>query len=70
MNVTESVLSGNYEMKEQYFIYDGVALIADIGGYMGLLLGLSLMGIFNSCMQSSGRVKNVLSGVLKWNSRR
>ena len=53
-------ISGNYEMKEQYFIYDGNALIADIGGYLGLLLGLSLFGIFNSCMEESTRVKNMV----------
>ena len=50
-------------MKEQYFIYDGNALIADIGGYLGLLLGLSIFGIFNSFMEESARVKDM---VQKW----
>ena len=50
-------------MKEQYFIYDGNALIADIGGYLGLLLGLSIFGIFNSCMEEGTRVK---TKVMKW----
>ena len=50
-------------MKEQYFIYDGNALIADIGGYLGLLLGLSIFGIFNSFMESSAGAKRVIQ---KW----
>ena len=33
--------TGNYEVKEQYFIYDGNALIADIGGYFCMFLSLS-----------------------------
>ena len=53
-------------MKEQYFIYDGKNLLADIGGYLGLLLGLSIFGIFNSFMESSAGAKDV---VLGWFSR-
>ena len=36
-----SRFSGNYEVKEQYYIYDGNALIADIGGYFCMFLSLS-----------------------------
>ena len=36
----------SYQLEEQYHIYDGVSFIADIGGYMGLLLGSSLLGIY------------------------
>ena len=41
--------SGNYELKEQYFIYDGNALIADIGGYFCMFLSLNrfLIGTLN-----------------------
>ena len=35
------ISSGEYEKKEHYFIYDGNTLIADIGGYLAMLLGLS-----------------------------
>ena len=42
------MFSGEYEKKEHYFIHDGNHLIADIGGYMGLLLGFSIYGIFKS----------------------
>ena len=39
-------LNGRYEEKEQYIIYDSNSMIADIGGYMGLLLGYSLLSIY------------------------
>ena len=41
--------SGRYELREQYVVYDTDSFIADIGGYLGLLLGhsvLSLVGQF------------------------
>ncbi len=31
--------SSSYDVKEQYLIYDENSMFADIGGYMGLLLG-------------------------------
>jgi hypothetical protein len=31
--------SGNYDVSEQYPIYDANSLFADVGGYLGLLLG-------------------------------
>ena len=34
-----------YTLKDQYIVYDGNSLIADIGGYLGLLLGHSLFSI-------------------------
>ena len=51
---------GNYEFKEQYDIYDGDALIADIGGYLGLLLGLSLFTIFQFFLSGILRAKDYL----------
>ena len=47
------ISSGEYEKKEHYFIYSGNALIADIGGYMGLLLGFSIYSIIKSVMEST-----------------
>ena len=52
----------SYQLEEQYQIYDGVSFIADMGGYMGLLLGSSLLGIYmaienvlrNICCKSGG----------------
>ena len=40
--------NGMYELKEQYVIYGPDSLIADVGGYMGLLLGCSLLGLCQS----------------------
>jgi hypothetical protein len=39
--------SGRYNEKKQYLIYDSNSLIADIGGYLGLLLGSSLLSMYN-----------------------
>ena len=45
------MFTGEYEKKEHYFIHDGNHLIADIGGYLGLLLGFSIYGIFGSFVE-------------------
>ena len=37
----------SYEEKEQYIIYDVDSFIADVGGYMGLLLGSSILSLFD-----------------------
>ena len=44
-------LNGHYEEKEQYIIYDSNSMIADIGGYKGLLLGYSLLSIYEIAEQ-------------------
>ena len=38
-------VNSRYDEKEQYIIYDLSSLIADVGGYMGLLLGYSIQGM-------------------------
>ena len=35
-------------MKEQFYIYGIDNLIADFGGYLGLLLGYSLLGFYDN----------------------
>ena len=40
------ILDSSYEEKEQYMIYDMDSFVADIGGYMGLLLGSSLLSLY------------------------
>ena len=37
-----------FPVKEQYYIYDGANFIADFGGYLGLLLGYSLLAFFDT----------------------
>ena len=39
-----------FPVKEQFYIYDSANLIADFGGYLGLLLGYSLLGSYDSVM--------------------
>ena len=35
-------VNNSYDEKEQYVIYDLSSFIADVGGFMGLLLGFSI----------------------------
>ena len=37
----------SYEERKQYIIYDNNSFIADVGGYMGLLLGYSILSLYN-----------------------
>jgi hypothetical protein len=39
--------SGHFVSMEQYMIYEFDSFIADIGGYLGLLLGQSLLGLYH-----------------------
>ncbi len=39
LNLAFFFKSGSYDVKEQYVIYDENSMFADIGGYLGLLLG-------------------------------
>ena len=59
-NLLSIMFTGEYEKKEHYFIYDGNHLIADVGGYLGLLLGFSIYSIFKSSVESLAR-KRVFS---------
>ena len=40
-------LTGAYDLKEQYYVYDTDSLIGDIGGYLGLFLGYSFLSIYS-----------------------
>ena len=42
-----SMRETSYVHEEQYLIYDHNSLIADVGGYMGLLLGCSILSLFD-----------------------
>ncbi len=39
------VPSTSHTVKEQYVIYDANAFVADVGGYLGLLLGHSMLSV-------------------------
>ena len=40
------VPTGKYEEKEQYVVYDTDSFIADVGGFLGLLLGHSMLSLY------------------------
>ena len=42
-----SMHDSSYHEEEQYLIYDFNSFIADVGGYMGLLLGSSILSLFD-----------------------
>ena len=44
--LTFKILDRSYKLEEQYKIYDTESFIADVGGYMGLLLGCSLLSLY------------------------
>ena len=59
------IMDRTYEEQEQYVIYDTVSFFADVGGYLGLLLGSSLLSLYNEmeslmrkflCRRHVGRV--------------
>ena len=45
-------INGRYEEKKHYVIYDFNSFIADVGGYMGLLLGFNLHSIFEMAVKA------------------
>ena len=44
------IMKGSHIELEQYLLYDFDSFIADIGGFMGLLLGFSVLSIYNETM--------------------
>ena len=37
---------GSYQLQEEYVMYDMNDFIADVGGYLGLLLGHSVLSVY------------------------
>ena len=52
------IRDGKFEEREQYLIYDWDSFIADIGGFLGLLLGCSMFSLYQDMVDMVGRVKN------------
>ena len=53
---------GRYAVKEQYLLHDGNTFIAEAGGYLGLLLGHSALGLVYMLVgQCAGRKKAAVS---------
>jgi hypothetical protein len=49
-------------VKKQYLTYDSDCLIADVGGYLGLLLGHSLLTFYDSFIASAMKLRSCVSG--------
>ena len=49
-----------FPVKEQFYIYGTANLIADFGGYLGLLLGYSLLGFYDTLMDFFGYMIKIL----------
>ena len=41
-------LHGEHELAEEYYLYDIDSFIPDVGGYLGLLLGYSLLSMYHT----------------------
>ncbi len=41
------VPTAQHFVRREYLLYDANSLIADIGGYLGLLLGYSILSVFH-----------------------
>ena len=50
--------TGSFVEKEQYLIYDWDSFIADVGGFLGLLLGWSLYSVYHDTALMIGRMSN------------
>ena len=50
LSIYLTYLHGEYDLTEEYYIYDHISFIADIGGYLGLLLGYSLLSMYHTLM--------------------
>ena len=48
LNLVLGYANGRYEVKEHYFLYDMNSFIADVGGYLGLLLGCSFLSLYTN----------------------
>ena len=44
-------------MKDEYYTYDISNLIADFGGFLGLLLGYSILGLYDTTIQILKRLR-------------
>ena len=48
LSIYLSYSHGEYDLTEEYYIYDYVSFFADVGGYLGLLLGYSMWGMYHN----------------------
>ena len=46
MTIEWKYMNSDYIVRQEYLTYDINSLIADVGGYLGLLLGYSVLSIY------------------------
>ena len=51
LKITFVYSGGEYDLIEEYYIYNWGSFIADVGGYLGLLLGYSLLSMYHVLTQ-------------------
>ena len=57
LDVQLFIKTGLFEEREQYLIYDWDSFIADVGGFLGLLLGWSMYSLYQDMVDIVERVK-------------
>ena len=72
VNTTDTLVSftindGYYVEEEQYVIYDFNSLVADTGGFMGLILGTSFLSMYDELILLLKRMKGKIPKKL-WNA--
>ena len=40
------------EVEEEYLVYDNASFVAEIGGYLGLLLGFSALSMYQAAVET------------------
>ena len=53
---------GNYEVTNEYYTYDENSFIADVGGYLGLYFGLSILSFFDMGVEAVHRIMAKMRG--------
>ena len=53
------IMDGSYKEEEQYVIYDFNSFIGNVGGFLGLLLGYSVLSIYDDLESLLGRIKRI-----------
>ena len=63
IHLTFQYRDGMYNLNEEYLVYDYNNFIADIGGYLGLLLGHSILSIYS---MSADWITKPIRTIKKW----
>ena len=56
LHIEFRILDNSFKVEEQYVLYGMDSFIADVGGYMGLLLGISLLSIYRAVEHSTKKI--------------